>query len=620
MERWSWFAVLVRLALALLLILVAIGCEQGDSDDDDDGDPGATDDDDDAADDDDDDDTFSAPFCETDEAAISELLDQMTLEEKAAQLLVLGEQAYPFWIPEKTKRLIGKLGIGGVFLQTLNALFPGPSVMAEFLNELNGFASIPLLFSIDQEGGTTQAWQSLTGGTDGPGNMALGALDDPTATFDMYAMMGREARAIGVNISYSPEFDLVVDPSAAWIYTKAFGESGELASRHAPAAVHGFQSELIMGAMKHFPGGGCVWEDTHLDSPICDMSKDELLTTHLAPFVAGIDAGADMVMVSPVIFTALDPDFPAALSSKVKLDFLRGELGFEGLISTGDVGMPPFQHDWGMPKEVLAVKSGADLLLYVFEVATYEDAVRITSNIADAVRDGTLPIERLDDSVARILRHKQKYCLFAESTIDPDRAEELNGTAENLEMASAYIADSVTLVRNDDGLWPMTLNNGDGLLVISPMQIMIYDPASGFAMYSGTTFAEQVIVLAPSAKSATFMPGSFPSWMEDAVDAAADPAIQAVVLGTFNAHYEEAQSQMVREVIALGKPTVVLSFGAPFDLLSFPDASTFLAVYSIRDLALKIAAETLFGMHEPLGSLPVTLPGLYDAGHSAYAD
>jgi beta-N-acetylhexosaminidase len=547
----------------------------------------------------------------------------MTLEQMAAQMLVLGEEAYPFGIPLTTKRLIRDLGIGGVFLQTMNALFPGPALMSDLTNELNSLAmsgehAIPLLFSIDQEGGTTQAWPSVFGGTDSPGNMALGALDDPVATFDMYAMMGREIRAFGANVAYSPEFDLVVSPDAAWIYTKGFGESGPLAARHAPAAIRGFQSELIMGAMKHFPAGGCVFEDTHNDSPTCEMTKAELVATHLAPFIAAVDAGADMVMVSPVIYPALDPDFPAALSAKVKIDYLRGELGFDGLISTGDMGMPPFQHDWGVPKEVLAAKSGADLQLYVFEVATYRDAVKIVGNIADAVRNGEIPADRFAQSIARILRHKQKYCLFEQPYTDSEQAEAVNGTEENLAMATPIIAGSITLIRNDLGIWPMEQTDGAGLLVISPMRTMLYEPASGFAMLTGTTLAKQVKKLAPLSKSAQFMPGSFSFFLTDAVSQAADPSVEQIIIGTFNAHYEPEQSQMVRDVIALGKPTLVLAIGAPFDLLSFPEATTYLAVYNIRDLALTLAAQTIFGMHDPLGRLPVTLPGLYNAGHSAY--
>ncbi len=616
---------LAAIPVLILTILITGACCEDDSSTDSDADNDSYYDDDESAGDDDADADNGdlPPYCAVDEAAVESLLDKMTLEEKAAQMLVLGELAFPFWIPPTTQKLIHDLGIGGIFLQSFNALFPGPSTMANLTGDLNALAmdrenAIPLFFSMDQEGGATQAWQSLTGGTDGPGNMALGALDDPDITFDIYAMMGREIRAWGANIAYAPEFDLVESPEAAWVYTKAFGENGAMVARHAPAAVRGFQSELILGAMKHFPGGGCVWQDTHADSPTCDTGKVELFESHLAPFIAAIQAGADMVMVSPVIFTALDPVYPAALSSRVKRDFLRGELAFDGLISTGDMGMPPFERDWGMPKEVLAVQSGADLLLYVFEVATYNDAKRIVDNIADAVRRSVIPEDQFEESVARILRYKQKYCLFEKAETDPRQAEELNATQENLELATQAVADAMTLVRNDEGLWPMDLGDGSGLLVISPMEIMIEDPASEFAMMTGTTLAKEVSKIAPLAQSAPFMPGSLSFLMDEALARAADPAIGKIIIGTFNAHYEQGQSRMVRDVLALGKPTIVLSFGTPFDLLSFPEASTYLAVYNIRDLAIEMAAETLTGMREPLGRLPVTLPGHYESGHSAY--
>ncbi|MFC1888665.1 glycoside hydrolase family 3 N-terminal domain-containing protein [Thermodesulfobacteriota bacterium] len=554
------------------------------------------------------------PFCTVDEEQIADLLDQMTLEEKAAQMLVLGELAFPFWIPETTRRTIEELGIGGIFLQPFNALFPDPKTMSRLLNDLNAIAmsrnpAIPLFFSLDQEGGTTQAWQKIMGGTDGPGNMALGALDDPGATCEMYAMMGREIRAFGANMAYAPEFDLVASPEAAWVYTKGFGETGELTSRHAAAAVLGFQRELIMGAMKHFPGGGCVFEDTHSESPTCEMGIEELHTSHIMPFVTAIEAGADMVMVSPVIFTALDDAFPASLSAKVKIEFLRGELGFEGLISTGAMDMPPLQHAWGMPKEVLAIKSGADLLLYVGEVETFGDARRVIENIANAVRDGTIPSGQFNDSVARILRHKQKYCLFDRPFTDPEQADAISGSREHLQLAEPVIAGAITIVRNDAGLWPLAETGGRGLLTVSPMQIVLEDPATGFGMITGTTLGEQIKGIAPHAQSQVFMPGTFEFLMERAVARAAEPGIELIIIGTYNAHYDEGQADMVNRIIALGKPTVVVSFGTPFDLLSFPGASTYLAVYNFRDLAIQLAAETLFGRHEPLGRLPVTLPG-----------
>jgi len=552
-----------------------------------------------------------------DEAQIEDWLGQMTLEQKAAQMLVLGELAFPFWIPENTRRTIEELGIGGVFLQPFNALFPDPKIMSRLLNDLNGMAmsrnpAIPLFFSLDQEGGTTQAWQKIMGGTDGPGNMALGALDDPGATCEMYAMMGREVRAFGANMAYAPEFDLVASPEAAWVFTKGFGESGELASRHAAAAVLGFQRELIMGAMKHFPGGGCVFDDTHSESPTCEMDKEELRASHLVPFVTAIEAGADMVMVSPVIFTALDDELPASLSAKVKIEFLRGELGFDGLISTGAMDMPPLQHEWGMPKEVLAIQSGADLLLYVSEVGTFRDARQVIANIADAVRDGTIPSGQFNDSVARILRHKQKYCLFDRPFTDPEQADAISGSRENLQLAEPIIAGAITLVRNDAGLWPLAETEGRCLLVVSPMQIVLEDPATGFGMLTGTTLGEQIKRIAPQAQSEVFMPGAFEFLMEQAEARAAGPGIESIVVGTYNAHYDDGQANMVRRIVALGKPTVVVSFGTPFDLLSFPCASTYLAVYSFRDLAQRLAAETLFGRHEPLGRLPVTLPGLHE--------
>lgn len=556
-------------------------------------------------------------FCPIDHEAIETLIGEMSIEAKLAQMLVVGLDGRIDDIPEDSCAAIRDIGLGGVLLQPVRTLDCCAGEIAALLNNFNELAldrtpSIPLFFSIDQEGGIAQAFQGLFGGTDGPGNMALGALYDGQATYDSYAIMGRELRAFGANVAYAPVIDLHPGAEGKFMYTKAFHEDPEFVAKHAHCAVKGFQDEGTIACMKHFPGGGASIDDPHMGRPICTLSETQLRETHIRPFVAAIAAGADMAMIYSVVYTALDEVYPASLSRKIKVDLLREELGFEGLISTGALDIAALDEmDLGEDRNVLAVQSGSDLLLHV-DAGGASGIQAIVDVLVQAVVEGKISEDEVDTHVRRILTTKYKYCLFEDASVDPETADSLTGTPESTERMGDIAARAITVVRNEGELWPLDPEKAEGLLVICPSEYIINDPAAGFPNMTGTTLDAEIQELAPKAVGLNFnVPGSFAiSDFTEAIEKAQDAKVKQIVIGTFNAYYDEEQAEMVRNVLTLGKPTIVIALAAPFDLLAFPEATSYLAVYSFRTLALEMAAETLFGLRQPEGRLPVSMPGI----------
>lgn len=557
--------------------------------------------------------------CAVDEQEIDRLVAAMSLEEKIAQMFVVGVSNNPFYTPAETKKIIGELGVGGVGFQPFRSMFGDPATLAEMTGSLQEIAlahkpAIPLFVVLDQEGGTHQMFSNRFGGTDGPGNLALGALDDPETTRAVYAMMGREIRSWGANMSYSPVLDMPVLHDAGHMSTKGFSADPACAGRHGSAAVAGFADAGVIGGIKHFPGGGATAIDPHEADVLIDLPEDELRTVHLAPFAEAIKAGAQMVMVSSFAFQAFDADRPASLSSAVKIDLLRGELGFGGLITTGAMGMPAFDKDFGEDKHVLAIQTGADLMLHV-DAGGREGLAKKIEAVALAVEEGRLPADLIEQSVQRILRVKMKYCLFASPIPDPAAAQRVCGSQEHQRIAKRTIADAITLVRNKDGLWP--LDRQGKVLVISPWKYILRSPGDTWPNLSETTLGYEISRLADSVDYFHYMPGSFPFFMDRAAKKAEKTDAEVIVVVTYNAHYDPPQVEMVRKILKTGKPVMVVSLGTPYELADFPEAKTYLAVYSYRALAQQTAAETLFGIHQPHGRLPVEIPGLYPVGHSA---
>ncbi|MFI5913632.1 glycoside hydrolase family 3 protein [Dactylosporangium sp. NPDC051541] len=310
-------------------------------------------------------------------------------------------------------------GLGGVALYARNVV--DRDQVAELTAGLR--AERPdVIVAIDEEAGDVTRIDAHTG-SPWPGNLALGAIDDPALTREVAGHIGRDLAAAGVTFDYAPDADVNNDPGNPVIGSRAFGAEPERVARHTAAWIAGLQAAGVAACAKHFPGHGNTSVDSHLDVPLIDAGRAELDAIELVPFRAAIAAGVRAVMSAHLRVPSLDPDLPATLSRRIMTDLLRGELGFDGLIVTDAIEMRAVAGRYGLANAtVLALAAGADAVCVGGEHADEETATMLRDAICAAVVAGALSEERLADAAARVARLAAWSAAAPKSTPDPRAA------------------------------------------------------------------------------------------------------------------------------------------------------------------------------------------------------
>jgi beta-N-acetylhexosaminidase len=299
--------------------------------------------------------------------------------------------------PDWLKGLLAQ-GLGGVVLFSRNIADP---VQVAALTAALRAEQPDLLVATDEEGGDVTRLETASGSSF-PGNLALGAVDDPALTCRVGAAIGGELAAAGIDLDLAPVADVLLDPGSAIVGVRSFGSDPQLVARHVAAFVEGMQSVGIAACVKHFPGHGETVADSHLELPSSDASLEVLRERALPPFAAAVEAGARAVMTAHIRFAAFG-DEPATLN-QAAIGFLRAELGFEGVVMTDALEMQGAGGPEGIERSaVRALAAGADALclgadLTPGEVAGVHDA------IVSAVREGALAEERLVEAAGRVAK------------------------------------------------------------------------------------------------------------------------------------------------------------------------------------------------------------------------
>ncbi len=458
---------------------------------------------------------------------------------------------------------------------------------------------IPFWISTDHEGGATFT-QRRYGLSAFPGNMALGAAGSADLAREDAAQTARELRALGISVTFAPALDVNSDPANPIIGLRSFGEDPAQVARLGAAAVRGYRAGGVLAAVKHFPGHGDTKDDSHLGLPVNRKTLAALERTELVPFRAALRAGAEAVMPAHMVFPALGtgPSQPVTLSSAAVDGFLRGELGFRGLVFSDSLDMGAIAGVYGSSEAaVLSLLAGDDvLLLGKGDFPAAFDAVR------DAVRAGRLPRARLEASVGRILDAKRRLGLFDESEAAPGVDARLRERGRALAKKTAEAA--VTLVRND-GLLPLRLTPDQEVALVVLHTPRYADEAARFAVAVARRHPNAVFIDVPSLSPSA-------AAVDDAVARARGANAAAVVVGTwqYGGQTPAGQADLVRRLIAGPAPVAAVSLMNPYDLPVSSGARAALAVYGMTDSALDAAAALLFGEISARGRLPVSVPGL----------
>ncbi|MFI6794733.1 glycoside hydrolase family 3 protein [Streptosporangium canum] len=303
-------------------------------------------------------------------------------------------------VPDWLRRRLSE-GLGGVALYSRNLV---DSAQVRALTAALRAENPDVVIATDEEAGDVTRLEALTGSSR-PGNLALGAVDDPELTELVARGVGRDMAEAGITLNYAPVVDVNSDLDNPVVGTRAFGADPWLVARHARAWVTGLQSAGVAACAKHFPGHGATAVDSHNDLPTVSYSAEELAATALPPYRTAIEAGVRAVMTGHLLVPAYDPDFPATMSSRILVGLLREELGFDGLIVTDGVEMPSVAERYGVTgAAVRALAAGADAVCVGGERKGAGVVGFMRNAIMAAVIDGTLPEERLAEAASRVRR------------------------------------------------------------------------------------------------------------------------------------------------------------------------------------------------------------------------
>ena len=330
---------------------------------------------------------------------IKTLLAAMTVEEKVGQLFLARCPA------ANAAEDITNYHLGGYILFGQDFEGQTPDSIKKRLADYQAVSPIPMLIAVDEEGGTVcrisryPAFRSSRFPAPRE-SYAAGGMEQVLAVETEKMSLLKE---LGINVNMGPVCDITTEKSA-FMYRRSLGQPPEEVSRFVTGTVNVMENYRIGSVLKHFPGYGNN-SDTHTGIARDERSIDELEGCDLIPFTAGMEAGCGAVLISHTIVTAFDAETPASLSPAVH-NYLRGKMGFNGVLITDDMVMEAITDTYGAEEAaVLAVLAGNDLLCSTEYAAQY-------NAVLEAVQSGRIPAEQLNAAVMRILVWKQELGLI----------------------------------------------------------------------------------------------------------------------------------------------------------------------------------------------------------------
>lgn len=542
-----------------------------------------------------------APF-HLDDAAISWVRDTksaMTLDEKVGQLFVFHSMGRD---PGELDRLARLKPAGITRNFTADADFE-----AGFITALQRQSKVPMFVSADLEGSR----MSLAFGTAVPNPLALAALDDIEASRSIARIMATEARAVGVNWSFTPVIDINAAFRSAIVATRGFGADVAVIERQALTQIAEFQAQGLAATVKHWPGEGYDDRDQHLLTTINPQSMADWQATFGRLYRAAIEAGVMAVMSAhialPSHILAQNPDAgieayrPASVSRALNIDLLRGDLGFNGLIVSDATPMAGFGA-WGSRAQMLpeVIENGCDIILFS------HDAEADVALITAAVADGRISAMRLDQALTRVLGLKAWAKLHHGAAAVNVAAV---GTVANRDAAAQITARVPTLVKDVQRLLPLSPTRHRRVLIVSTGVVMPFVPQP-------LPFDLPEMLRAEGFEVTLFEPGMKPD--------PADWDLMLYLLGEetlltrgrifldwarITGHFGAAMARYWHDI-----PTLMISFGYPYYLYDAPRAPTYVNAYTTMVPMQQAVVDCLMGRADWNRNSPVdAFCGLPDA-------
>lgn len=339
---------------------------------------------------------------------VDETLAGMTLHEKVCQMMFVtpeeltGEDGVTV-AGDATRQALENYPVGGIVYFAKN--LESQDQVKEMIDNSQKDSSIGLFVATDEEGGVVNRLMD-TVGTTYIGSMYYYKDDGDETAYENAYTIANDMSALGFNLDFAPVADVWSNPDNTVIGERAYSDDYAQAAELVGNAVKGFNDGGVMCTLKHFPGHGDTAEDSHYSSAYVHRTKEEIMADEMQPFRSGIEAGAEFVMVGHLIVPDID-EVPATLSYKIATGILRDELKFEGVAITDSFEMESIADNYSVDDAVvMSVKAGMDMILQPKNMAS------AVNSIEQAVADGELSEDRIDESVRRILTLKESRGLL----------------------------------------------------------------------------------------------------------------------------------------------------------------------------------------------------------------
>ena len=300
-------------------------------------------------------------------------------------------------------------------------------------------------------------------------------------------------------------------------------------------------------------------------------------------------------------------ELPATLNPKISIDILRKEFKFEGIITTDSMEMGAITKNFPNGKSaVMAIKAGADVVLFPPKIEKAIEAIEA------AVKKGEITEFRINESVRRLLAAKYRLGLAENRFVDLAKVNQAVEKPENVREANLTAEKSITLLKNDDNIFPLTSEKaGKTLFVV----IAADDDA-----VEGIAFTPEIQRRAPRAKIVRLDPRSTPQEYEKVLSDVRD--FDSIILAPFvkraalkgTVALPENQTNFIKQIIQTNKPVAVIAFGSPYLIRQFPEAKNYVVTYAIEEVAQTALVRAMFGEVAFAGKLPVSIPGNFQIG------
>lgn len=330
-------------------------------------------------------------------------INDLTLKQKISQMFITGFVGTSFRFSKHFTELV-KNGLGGVIFFSYN--IESEKQIKKLILDISQTASIPMFYSIDQEGGRVERTEKIHNGkkylsANSAYRMGLSYLQNQTKEIAL------ELKSYGFNMNFAPVLDVNTNQNNPIIGERAFSSNTDEVIAASNVVIKEYEKYGIITVGKHFPGHGAASADSHKTLPVIDLSKEDLKEQHIKPFAEAIKIGIPAIMAAHVLYPNLEEtQTPASISKKIINDLLINELGFNGVIITDDMEMNGIKGFTRLEACIKAINAGVNM--FIFRDTT-KDIYNLINELEKAVNDGFIKEIDINNSIEKIFKLKRQY-------------------------------------------------------------------------------------------------------------------------------------------------------------------------------------------------------------------